>query len=274
MQTNKQQSASDGVTADLGLPPADELVANLKALAGQEEAIALTLAALETGTFRHPDGRSEELENVRLDLAQAGLLAHLARDCPKLLSIEVGFGMGTSASIILGARRLAGRPFAHLIFDPFGLSRGRGQVVQAYLQARFPKAFRRVKKRSEVGLGALVGRGGRAAAGLIFIDGGHHFENVMADFVLADLLCCPGGHIVFDDACYPAIETAINYIAANRPDYAVANLAVPNTAILTKIGGDRRAWESFKPFAVPQREDWTALPSESSVSGGRSGQGR
>jgi hypothetical protein len=241
----------------LHFPPEEELIANLKALAAKEEAIALCLAALETGEFRHPDGRIDELGVVRLALGQAGLLAHLAQLCRKPLSIEVGFGMGSSAAVILGARRLQRKPFVHLIFDPFGLSEGRGNVVQSYLKEHFPKGFQRVMKKSEIGLASLLEKQGPSSAGLIFIDGGHRFENVMTDFVLSDQLCCIDGYVVLDDAWFPAIESVVNYVKANRPDYAVAHLAVPNCTVLKKIARDKRDWDSFKPFEVPQRDDWT-----------------
>lgn len=237
------------------------MVANLRRLAEQEEAIALAIDALETGTFHHPNGREDELGVVRLSLAQAGLLAHLATSCPRPLSLEVGFGMGSSAAVILGSRRLAGRPFGHLIYDPFGLGGGRGSVVESYLTDRFPREmFRRVKKRSEIGLGKLFDSKGAGSVGLAFIDGGHRFENVMADFMLSDLLCCVGGHIVLDDAQYPAIEAVVRYVERNRPDYAVADLAVPNCTVLKRITTDKRDWDDFKPFDVPQREDWTPAP--------------
>jgi hypothetical protein len=168
--------------------------------------------------------------------------------------------MGSSAAIILGARRLVGQPYSHFIFDPFGLDGGRGEVVQGYLQRRFPRTFRRVMKRSEVGLAQMLDKRGPGIAGLVFIDGGHRLENVMTDFVLADQLCSLGGYIVLDDAWYPAIETVINYVRTNRPDYLVAHLPVPNCSVLRKIRSDGRDWDSFKPFDVPQREDWT--PSE------------
>ena len=113
----------------LTLPSERELIAKVTALAAQEEAIALCLEALETGEFRHPDGRVDPLGVVRIAPGQAGLLAHLAQECPKPLSIEIGFGMGSSAAIILGTRRLARTPFVHLIFDPYGLRAGQGQVV-------------------------------------------------------------------------------------------------------------------------------------------------
>ena len=104
--------------------------------------------ALETGTFHHPDGRTDELGMVRLVPSQAGMLAYLVAQSPKPLTVEVGFGMGSSAAIILGTRRVLGKPFAHLIFDPYGLSGGRGKVVESYLERRFPRGFRRVRERS------------------------------------------------------------------------------------------------------------------------------
>ena len=246
---------------ELRLPPVEEMLTKLRALAGKEQAIALCITALETGTFNHPDGRTDELGVVRLSLEQAALLAYLARHCPKTLSAEIGFGMGSSAAIILGTRRLQGQAFAHIIYDPYGLSDGRGEVVQDYLKERFPKGFRRIKKPSEIGLALLLEKRGPGSAGLIFIDGGHRFENVMADFVLADLLCCVGGYIVLDDAWFPAIESVVNYVKANRPDYAVAHLAVKNCTVLKRLDHDRREWDSFKPFEIPQREDWASSAS-------------
>ncbi|MEO7635020.1 MAG: class I SAM-dependent methyltransferase [Sphingomicrobium sp.] len=243
---------------ELSLPSEEALIASVRALAGKEEAIALCLAALDSGEFHHPDGRVDELGVVRLAPGQAGLLAHLAALCPKPMSIEVGFGMGSSAAVILGARRLAGKPFAHLSFDPYGLPDDRGKIVQSYLDARFPRRFRRVVKHSEIGLARLIDRTGMHSAGLIFIDGGHRFDTVMTDFVLSDMLCCVGGFIVLDDALFPAIETVINFVRSNRPDYAVAHLAVANCTVLKRIGPDKRDWDSFKPFEVPQREDWTS----------------
>jgi len=249
-------------SAPLTLPNERQLVAELNAMAQKEQAIALAVQALKTGAFRHPDGRTDELGLVRITMHQAGLLAHLAARCPKQLSVEVGFGMGTSAAVMIGARRLAGNPFVHVIYDPYGLGDGRGEIVQDYLQQHFPKGFRRVVKRSEIGLAQLIDAHGPATAGLIFIDGGHQFENVMVDFVLADQLCCEGGHIVFDDASFPAIESVINYIMTNRPDYAVAQSELRNCAVLRKRGPDERQWDAFNPFEVPNRHDWEAKPGE------------
>jgi hypothetical protein len=130
-------------------------------------------------------------------------------------------------------------------------------VVQSYLEDHFPKGFRRITKASEIGLAAMLDRRGPGACGFIFIDGGHRFENVMVDFMLADQLCCENGYVVLDDAWFPAIETVVNYVRANRPDYAVKHLVVRNCTVLKKVAPDERAWDAFNPFQVPQRKNWT-----------------
>ena len=238
-------------------PPERELVTNLMELARTVEPISRYLAAVASGRFPHPDGRTDDFTTVAFSPPQAALLAHLSRECATELSIEIGFGLGSSATVILGTRRSLGRPFEHLIFDPYGLGAGCGQVVQSYLEGEFGPLLRRVWERSEVGLGGLLRDRGTGQAGLILVDGGHKFENVIADFALSDLLCAVGGYIVLDDSLFPAIETVVNYVKANRPDYAVAYLPVPNTAVLRKLGPDEREWFAFTPFPVPDRSNWT-----------------
>jgi len=246
--------------AEIALPSLDALLAELTALAPQSEAIARYLDAVRADAFTHPDGRRDPLDGMGLTEPAAALLSHLARHSPTPLSVEIGFGMGMSTSVILGTRRACGRRIQHYAFDPFGLPQNRGAVVEDYLKQQFKGRFLRVRERSEIGLGTLLKQHGRHIAGLIFIDGDHRFEHIIADFVLADLLCCPGGFIVFDDSWFPAIETAVNYIAANRPDYAVHHLPVNNLSFIQKIDTrDRRTWSAFKPFPVPQREDWTSV---------------
>jgi uncharacterized protein YjbI with pentapeptide repeats len=255
-------SAPGQSTTALILPSEEALVQELDQLAVQVDSIRRYLAAFKAGYFTHPDGRTDALQEVALDPRQAALVAYLAGRCPSSLSVEVGFGMGSSAAVILGARRFSGDPFEHVIFDPYGLPGGRGYVVQSYLEAEFGAQFRRVEERSEVGLARLVGERGEGSVGLVFIDGAHHFENVMVDFALADLLCCRGGYIVFDDACFAAIETVVNYVKRNRPDYAVAHLPVAGTSVIQKVSPDARAWYAFTPFEVPARSDWNVKAPE------------
>jgi hypothetical protein len=251
------QAPTVPIRADLTLPDTATLLAALADLATTVDPIARYLAAYDSGHFLHPDGRTAALDGVTLVPAQAAVLAHLCQDCPTPLSIETGFGMGTSASVIMGTRRHLGADFEHLAFDPFGLADDRGAVVEAYVCAEFGTRFRRVRERSEVGLGKLVDERGKDAVGLAFIDGSHHFENVIVDFTICDLLCREGGFIVFHDARYPAIEAAISYISNNRLDYTVAHQVVPSLTVLQKRTPDARTWDAFAPFTVPDRHDWT-----------------
>ena len=165
--------------------------------------------------------------------------------------------MGSSAAVMLGSRADAGEPFEHLIFDPHGLGSGRGAIVEAYLKEHFGGHFQRFWEHSAIGLARIWAERGPGSAGLIFIDGSHLFESVLTDFYLADRLCCVGGAIVFDDALFPAIETVIQYVIANRPDFEVHHLIADNATVAVRVDEERRSWDAFTPFAVPQRAGWS-----------------
>jgi hypothetical protein len=236
----------------LTLPNQEQLVQEFRARASGVDSLSRCLRATETGTFTHPDGRTDELGVIRVPLAELALLSHLWMNCPTPLSLEIGFGNGSTATAIHGTLALRGERFEHLIFDP----KVTGPIVADYLKNEFGSRFRLLRQRSEIGLVKLFEERGARCVGLVFVDGNHLFEGVMTDFVLADRLCCIGGCIVFDDALYPAIETVLSYIAHNRPDYAVAHLVVENCSVVQKVSRDERKWNSFKPFPVPARSDW------------------
>ncbi|MET1415467.1 class I SAM-dependent methyltransferase [Roseibium sp. HPY-6] len=243
----------------LELPSESELVANFKLLSETIEPVRRYSQATAQKSFVADDGRKADLERMIFSPEKAALLAFLCQHCEAELSIEIGFGMGSSATVILGTRRSTGRNFEHLILDPWGISRLDGEIVQDYLEQEFGPKFQRIWERSEIALGQILKTRGQGKAGLIFIDGGHQFENVMTDFALSDLLCAHHGYIVLDDAAFPAIETVLNYIRANRPDYQIAYQPVPDIAVLRKVAPDARSWSSFKPFEVPDRSDWTSV---------------
>ena len=172
------------------LPDTATLITELHELARNIDSIDRYLAAINSGYFTHRDGRQDPLAGVALSPPQAAVLAYLARRCPKPLSIETGFGMGTSTAIILGARRLISEDFKHLAFDPYGLPDQRGSIVQDYLEREYGDKFIHYRERSEIGLAELLSKRGPSSVGLAMIDGGHHFDTVFCDFRLADLLCC------------------------------------------------------------------------------------
>ena len=228
--------------ASWGVPPLDQLIENLNGLASSSAPAQAALDCIAAG---------ESLHNTE----QLALLAWLAGDCKSYLSIESGFGLGSTASVILSARHAAGRPFKHTVLDPFGLS-GRGaEQVEKRLKESFGEAFERIRKRSQFGMASLAEES--AKTDLIFVDGDHSFDGIMADFYVADKLVSNGGFITLDDAAFPAIESVIRFVMSNRVDYEVAHLEIHNMSVLRKVRKDQREWSHFEPFIVPQRSGWT-----------------
>lgn len=232
------------------------LIARIEELVETDTVMARCLDASRTGVFMHPDGRTDPLLDVRMSPAQLGLLSILAEQCPAQMSVEFGFGMGSSTTAILATRRRRGEPFRHIVFDAFGLA-GRGEVVEDFLRHEFGRDFERRNLCSEIGGPALVSEAGEGSCGMVFVDGCHRFENVVTDFVTADHLCCLGGFVVFDDVLAPAVECAVNYIANNRPDYALYSFEADSLVVLQKVARDEREWSDFQPFETPVRSNWT-----------------
>lgn len=242
---------------DPPLPSAKDLCTGARKLAESEPFAKRTLEAIRTGIFMAPDGRVDHLGEVRLSVAQLGLIAELAVRAPTSLCVDVGFGMGSSVAFALSARRLAGLPLEHLAFDPFGLPENSGSVVESHLAASFGSGFKRIRHVSQVGLGQLYADRGPGCVGMTFIDGDHRFDNVLVDFVLADLLCPIGGYIVLDDTLYPAIESVVNFIRENRSEFAMDCSLIENTCVLQKTRESTSQWCDFEPFEVGQRRGWS-----------------
>jgi hypothetical protein len=167
------------------------------------------------------------------------------------LPVEIGFTVGSSDSATLSARRSVASAFRHVIFDRWPMS----EFMVADLSKEYPNEFVLASVPSAVGLSELTKRHGYRSTALVPVDGSHHFEIVMTNITLADHLCRERGFIVLDDANASAIEPAINYNTANRPDCAVAQLGGRTTArrkmkVMCGIG------IRLRPFLVPDRPDW------------------
>lgn len=242
-----------------GIPSTRKLKQHLDELAESHEAAKRAVDALRSGTFTDPDGNCDSLGMVTVPLEQVALLNWLAGHCTTTLSVEVGFGMGSTAAIILASRVQSGRDFEHLIFDPHGLRNERGRVVREFLTKQFGANFRQIPKKSQLGMAELVSADPALSSRLIHIDGDHRFDGVLTDFFMADQLLEVGGFIVIDDAAFPAIETLVQYVVHDRSDYEVSNLEIPNTAVLRKVAMDVRNWDHFTPFPVPKRRNWTIV---------------
>ena len=164
-----------------GIPSIEELLGNLKRLVTVEDAAARSFAAIKDGVFHHPDGRSDEVGRVRNPLRQIALTCWLAQRVQSALTVEVGFGMGSTASFFLSARRSAKQQFRHVVLDCYGLNGG-GTITQEFLIQEFGENFERQYRLSTVGLGMLIEECGECSTGLILIDGDHKFDGALADF--------------------------------------------------------------------------------------------
>lgn len=241
---------------DWGIPAPMDLVAELEMLADQQPLVRRAIDSLQTREIRDDHFPTEFHGGVVHPVEQVALLARLAAVCGSNLSLEVGFGMGTTATVITAARASTGRPFRHIVFDPYGLSDGRGQIARSGLAQTYGDSFELIREPSQFGMGKLVLSDDKPGCDLIFIDGSHLVDAVFSDFYAADQLLNPRGFMVFDDARSPAVETVIQFIMHNRADYLVSHLEIENTAVAMRIDQDVRSWEHFRPFPVPDRLDW------------------
>ncbi|GEM_PF-3743792 len=228
----------------------------LRQLADAQKVARHAMDALATGIFTDESGNSEPLGIVRNPVEQVALIAWLAAQCPTKLSIEVGFGMGITASIILAARLQMQQTFEHQIFDPYGLSDGAGETSQSFLRKQCGEHFRRIETRSQFGMAEIASVNNPPRTGFILIDGDHRADAVFADFYMADALMAVGGYIVLDDAMYAPVATVVQFVRSNRSDYEVSHLEIPNTAVLRKIAKDQRPWHHFRTFSIPKKNNW------------------
>lgn len=238
------------------IPAANVRMDRLRQLADSNKVAKHALDALQTGTFTDGSGRSEPLGLVRNPIEQVALIAWLAAQCPTKLSIEVGFGMGITASIILAARLQVNDGFEHRIFDPYGLPGKAGVTTENFLKKECGKHFRRSRKRSQFGMAEVASGKDAQHAAFILIDGDHRTDSVFADFYMADALMPVGGYMLLDDARYAPVDTVVRFVMRNRRDYEVSHLEIPNTAVFRRIAKDQRAWNHFETFSVPTKNNW------------------
>ena len=109
-----------------------------------------------------------------------------------------------------------------------------------------PGIFESVSEDSMQALGRFVREQRRF--GIIHIDGGHKFDDVLIDFSLAALVCDFGGHIILDDLWMPSIQRAVSFILLNRPDFVEVRTPTPNVAVFRMTGSDTRVWDHYVPF--------------------------
>lgn len=198
----------------------------------QEEMI--TLASGETHRINANTGIGDD---------QGKLIQQLITETNARRTLEVGFAWGFSTSFIL--ERLsqiedswhhAIDPFQTKHFDRFG-----EKVVKHFGFESFSWS----ESYSVHELSRLAQK--QEKFDLIFIDGGHLFDEILTDFYLSDMLLRDQGLMLFDDTWMSSTKLVCEFVSKNR-HYDVVHASKNNTAVFRKIKDDDRRWDHFVDF--------------------------
>lgn len=161
----------------------------------------------------HRDDRSPAPMDVYIPREQGDYLYSLVRALRPSVTLEVGMANGLSTLFIAQALRENGHG-RHIAIDPFQLSDWGGAGLTLLQNAGLDSLVNLIQKPSHQAIPELEQAG--ITAQLVFIDGSHLFDYVMADFLGADRVLEPGGLMAFDDSDWPSIVQVIRFVLANR----------------------------------------------------------
>jgi predicted O-methyltransferase YrrM len=163
-------------------------------------------------------------------------------------TLEVGFAYGYSAAYILHATESH-----HVVIDPYqaqyehlGLSNIASLGWMSRLEHRpYPSAC---------ALPALLGEG--RTFQFVFIDGGHHFDQILVDWFYADLLLDDGGFVLFHDAWMRSTQMVASFIRTNKVNYREHTTPLQNLILFQKLASDdARPWYHFEEFYTTRSMD-------------------
>ncbi len=171
--------------------------------------------------------------------------------CPVRI-VEVGFAMGMSTLAMMRGVLGAGVALEHIehtAIDPYAGSSwgyaGRLLMQRCGLQ----DAVTVIEEDSAVALPAMLSDGAAQSIDLIFIDGGHRFEEVFLDLTFASRLIAPGRLVIVDDIWMPSVCKAIRYFERNGlARVALDTQAGGSLALLRFVDAPSRDWDAFKDF--------------------------
>jgi predicted O-methyltransferase YrrM len=201
------------------------------------------LKDVERRTVIAEDDRVTALETGKmLYLLELGLIREPAT------VLEIGLGWGFSAA---GIQRL-GCVRRHVIIEvDVGSPRASQGERNVRSAASDQESLELCWGDSHVVLPRLCAREERFD--LVFIDGGHRYDDVFVDFHFARRLVAPGGNVVFDDTWLPSIRTVVSWVETNLSDQwqrLPAPQSLSLAAFEARAEPDRRRWDHFAPFGV------------------------
>lgn len=189
-------------------------------------------------------------EHTRISRSQGMWLYELCLATKPKATVEIGMAYGYSTLYFLAALAKL-RAGHHTAIDPLqrtlwhGIGLTHAQTVSAD-DATF--GFTMIEDRSDRVATDLARA--KQTFDVIFIDGNHRFDDVLADFYLYAPRCAKAGYIIFDDMWMNSIQTVVAFVRANRKDFAEIPTAERNIAVFRKTGHDTREWNDFHEFPV------------------------
>jgi len=228
-------------------PPEPPKVPANVVLADLEEPIGAALLSLYGGAPQiGSDGSSYALDqSVRVSPEQGMYIYDLCRTVKPKRTMEIGFAYGFSTLFFLAGHKANGGG-RHIAIDPDECSYWHGIGLQKSRDVGLGEWLRWVEDRSILAVAALYREGLRFE--VIYVDGNHRFDDVLADFTLCDLVCADGGYIILDDMWMQSIQKVVAFIDRNRPNYIKESTPVGNISVYRKLGPDERDWRHFVDF--------------------------
>jgi predicted O-methyltransferase YrrM len=177
-------------------------------------------------------------------------LADLVRAEGACQTLETGLALGLSTLWILWGSAGHAAGVSHTAVDPYQKKDWKNSGLRLLREAGVREMVEFVEEDSALALPRLVREGRRCD--LVFVDGGHLFENAFTDILFASRLVRPGGLVVVDDLWMPAVRTAIAYFESNvgLSKETPASEAARRFALLRVPERlPERRWDHFVPFA-------------------------
>lgn len=218
---------------------------------------------------QYPHNRSSILQDTGM------VLYNLIRDYKPKRSLEIGFAYGLSTLFICQALAENGKGM-HTAIDPNEDKAYKSIGLQNIKRADLGRFLRFYPEPSYKVLPDLTNQGEKFD--FAFVDGNHHFDYVISDFLYIDKMLSINGLIVFDDLWMLSVRTAVSFILQNRAYELISSthkpkswefrfwltklrifqnlfgrdwnlkLAPHNVAILKKTAEDKRVWFHHRKF--------------------------
>jgi cephalosporin hydroxylase len=234
------------------IPAPAALTAEFAKAVEQESAASYLNRVYETGVLFDVNGRREMTNETSMQMPEGQILWYVARHLRPNLVMETGFGRGGSAAFFLSALAPWGGKLISI--DP-AFRHWAGDVGTTYVSALGLAANHTlVEVPSEIFLPSRLLGGAAPSLKLAYVDGSHHFDGTLFDFMYFDRMLEVGGVIGIDDAHAPAVRTVASFVANNLP-YKL-HYATKRLVFCQKLAQVERDWGHFRPFTSSSKSDW------------------